>query len=529
MVRSELLPYTQKLALLYVEDSAVLRNILSRQLTDLFDYVEVAKDGVEGFEQYRSFHESSDTFYDIVITDLEMPNMDGQQLSEKVLDYNPQQEIIVISSINDFQKLVELINLGVKKFVAKPVDEEQLNQVIYDVALSIRHRRLEEQEQADVAAHNMYLKQREEEHLLELQKRNKELNEFREALDLSAVVSKTDLEGNITYVNDTFCKISGYSKEELLGQNHRIVNSGLMSKTFFMKLWRTITAKKTYRALFQNRAKDGTIYYVQALIKPILDVEGEIVEYLSVSYDMTAQIESLKSEQQARKAKDEFFTNISHEMRTPLNAILGFSELMKKRVASDGKMLEMVEAINGSGQELLHLVESILDIRRIKDRSFELKETVFNPFEVFQSCLVTYDDKARKKGQSFDGCIDPEVPVALKGDAERVVQTLGIILDNAVKFTPEGGVIEVHIFYEELGEILVCQVKDSGVGIAKEDQEKIFDFTQADASLNRSHEGAGLGLAIVSSIMSLMKGKISLDSTPGQGSVFMLEIPLQRC
>jgi len=226
--------YTEDLNILYVEDSLTLRNLIHKKIEPLFKHIDTAKDGIEALALY----EKKRDFYDIVLTDLEMPNMNGQELTKAILDFNFLQKIIVISSIEDFKKIIELINIGVYKFISKPVDDDQLFQVIFDVAQQIRIQKLQDQEQKEVSLHNAILKKRENKHLQELQ-------EFQKALDLSAIISKTDIHGSLTYVNERFCKISGYCEEELLGKNHNIIKSGNMNPHVYKALWDKLLKKKS--------------------------------------------------------------------------------------------------------------------------------------------------------------------------------------------------------------------------------------------------------------------------------------------
>ncbi len=529
MELQELQSYTRNLHVLFVEDSSTQRRVIGNMLEGLFASLEVAVDGAQAWEMYREYYDENECHYDLVITDLEMPNLDGEGLSENILAMNPAQEIIVISSSNDFSRLVDLINKGVKKFVAKPVKKEQLDALLHQVAQQIRLNHLRAEEQAELAEYNEVLKQREEAHLRTLERTNKDLQEFMDALTQSSIVSKTDPNGIITYVNDDFCNISGYSPEELIGHSHNIVNSGKMGKSFYTRLWNTITSGKPYVSRFINRAKDGSIYYINSYIKPIFDIDGNIREFIAVSTDMTRLMESLQNEQNARKAKDEFFINISHEMRTPLNAIMGFSGLLKKRLKDDQKSSDMVEIIDEASKELNTLIESMLDVRKLKENRLQLVETEFSPVKELQHCFEKYKQKAeKKKQQSFVAVIDDEMPGQLFGDYKRMVQSISAIIDNAIKFTPEGGFVEINAFYIDEDEKLICQIKDSGVGIAKEDQEKIFFQGQADGSLSRAHEGAGLGLSIATKIIELMGGSLSVSSEVGQGSTFMAEFKLKK-
>ncbi|MEY4505063.1 MAG: hypothetical protein RL154_1360, partial [Pseudomonadota bacterium] len=158
---------------------------------------------------------------------------------------------------------------------------------------------------------------------------SKLLVEYKKAVDASAIVSKADLKGNITYVNDAFCIISGYKQEEVLGRNHNIVRHPDMPKELFEKLWNTIQSKKIFKGIIKNRKKNGSAYYVASAIVPILDTNGEISEYLSLRYDISELIEAKQKAEEAERTKSQFLANMSHEIRTPLNGIIGFADILQ--------------------------------------------------------------------------------------------------------------------------------------------------------------------------------------------------------
>ena len=517
---------TKRLKILFVEDSLSARNIMKRMLSKFFDFIDIAEDGQIAIEKYHTFYNENEVFYDIVFTDLEMPNMDGKELSRLIIDFNPFQEIVVLSGINDYKILVKLLNVGVKKFISKPVQVEELEIVIDEIIQSIRLKQLKEDDKREVMEHNDYLQQRAEENHAILQSKVKELEEFSHALDLSAIVMKTNPKGMINYVNDKFAQVCGYTEEELVGQNNSMLKSPRRSSSYYKKLWNTINAKKSYTNIFENQHKDGSLYYIESTINPILDVDGEIIEFIAVSHDMTQLMNALEATKLAQKSKEDFFVNISHEMKTPLNAILGFATLLQKRLKDDEKSLMMVDTIEETGNDLSSLVNSIVDMRHIQERTLVLKELIFNPREELNKICEKYKEKALEKGLGYEIAIDSVMPESLLGDIVRIKQVLSIVIDNAIKFTPNTGKIHINVTYDTFTHILHCDIKDNGMGIAKENQEKIFGLEQLDASANRSYEGVGIGLNIASNLIKIMKGKIKLRSILGKGSVFSLEFPL---
>ncbi|MDB2562249.1 ATP-binding protein [Sulfurimonas sp.] len=519
---------TKKLKILFVEDSLSARKITQRMLSKFFDHIDIAEDGQIAIDKYREFYDTNEVFYDIVFTDLEMPNMDGRELSKLIIEFNPLQEIVVLSGVKEFKVIVDLINVGVKKFISKPVDVEELQSIISEIMANIRKKQLKEEDQREVIEHNELLQQREEENKAILESKVKEFQEFSHALDVSAIVSKTDPKGNITYVNDLFCEVCGYSADELVGKNNRILKCDKRSSSFYKKLWNTINSKKIYKTLFENRHKDGSVYYIETTINPILDINGEIVEFIAVSHDMTQLILSNEAARAAQKSKEDFFENISHEMKTPLNSILGFSSLLEKRVQDNEKSLMMVKTISETGNQLNNLVSFITDMRKIQDRSLELKNFPFHPSKDLKECLDAYKEKAEQKSLVYTVNVDSLLPEELSGDLQRITEVISIVLDNAIKFTNTGGKVDVNISYDVVDKMLLCAIQDTGIGIAKEDQSKIFAIGQLDSSANRAYEGAGIGLNIASNLIKIMKGKLKVKSIPSRGSLFTIELPLSK-
>jgi PAS domain S-box-containing protein len=527
-ISKDLHHHTQNLHVLYVEDSATMRHATQKQLAPYFDHIDSAADGILGLELYRKFHLQHEKNYDIVITDLEMPNMDGQELSRAIFSIDPNQEVIIISASNELGLLIDLLNMGVRKFLAKPIIPQQLHDTISDVAQLIRLKKIKADELNDITEHNLLLKKREEIYLKKLEKNYKELEEFNSALNESAIVSKTDPNGIITYVNQKFCDVSGYTSDELIGIKHNILKCDDMAPSFYQKLWHRITSKKIHTGIFKNRSKDGNVYYIDQLIKPIITVEGDISEFIGIGYDITKMMESIEIAKQAQESKDDFFRNISHEMRTPLNAILGLTSLLQRRAKDDTKLYDMLGIIESNSQSLANLVESILDLQRLQHNDLELQLKEFEVTALYTSIIVQNKAKALEKNVEFHYAIDSDVPTNLLGDFNRLQQIIMAIVDNAIKFSLKYGSVNFHISYSHDDSLLMIQISDSGIGISPQNQEKIFQLTQLDGSLSRKYEGSGIGLTIANSLVKKMGGTITIDSAPNQGSTFLIEIPLKK-
>ena len=228
---------------------------------------------------------------------------------------------------------------------------------------------------------------------------------------------------------------------------------------------------------------------------------------------------------QAEKSKDEFLANMSHEIRTPLNAILGFVTILQKRT-SEEKSLEYLKIIDSSGQSLLTIINDILDFSKIQSGKFTISPHETNPVESFSSATLLFASKAYEKHIIYAVYIDPNLPETIIVDDVRVKQILSNLLSNAIKFTPEDGSVKVKVVIEK--NILLISVQDSGIGISKENQSKVFSaFEQADGSTTRKYGGTGLGLSISARLSQLMNGKLTFTSEEGKGSTFTLKVPIE--
>lgn len=231
----------------------------------------------------------------------------------------------------------------------------------------------------------------------------------------------------------------------------------------------------------------------------------------------------------ANRAKSEFLTNITHELRTPMNGIIGMAELLNSPPLNP-RHAEYVQAIQVSSQTLLELIDHILDFSRIESKGLTRESAPFSPREVLDKCLKVIGPAATGQGLVLHSWVAEDTPETVIGDPEHTRQVLLNLLSNAVKFTPQGG---VHVSLSALpladGRIQIrFAVVDTGIGIAKQDLERLFiPFQQLDSSPSRKYGGAGLGLAISKRLADLLEGEIQIQSAPGQGSTFLFILPVE--
>lgn len=359
-----------------------------------------------------------------------------------------------------------------------------------------------------------------------------DLENLKDALDSAAIIAKTDVNGKITYVNDKFCEISQYSLEELIGKTHRIINSSYHPREFWSKMWEEIQQGKIWKADVRNRAKGGSYYWMQTTIVPILNVLGEIEEFIAIRTDITAQKqleqELLAAKNKAdenAKIKENFLAQMSHEIRTPMNGVLGFTELLlEKELSSEQR--NFTEGIYDSAKNLLRIVNDILDVSKIESGSYSIHPAEFNLRKKIEQVFAVFQPQLLKKDISLSYKLDAEIQNEIIGDAERLGQVLINLIGNALKFT-EKGKIKLKVKIKNAS--LLFEIIDTGRGIPKEKQETIFEsFTQVEDYQTRKYSGTGLGLFISKKIVELMGGYIGLDSEPGKGSIFYFVIPYQK-
>jgi len=364
----------------------------------------------------------------------------------------------------------------------------------------------------------------------------KEMLQLKFAIDESAIVVSTDIRGTIISVNDKFCDISKYSRNELIGQNHRIVNSGYHSKDFFLQMWQTLAKGKIWKGEIRNKAKDGTIYWVDTTIVPLFDEMRKPYEFIAIRNDITPRkrlMEELETASQLvvqnMKAKDAFLSNMSHEIRTPMNAIIGFYDILSKTKLTK-EQDDYVRIISSASNNLLVIINDILDYSKIESGKMELESVPFSIADAVKSVVKLSESKAKDKGIKLLSMLDSDIPVWVLGDTVRLQQILINLTSNAIKFTSKGKV-EISVLLDKIDNqnaMVLFSVKDSGIGIPANKLNKIFErFEQVSASTTREFGGTGLGLSIVKMLTELFGGTIEVFSTEGQGTEFKVLIPFE--
>ena len=492
--------------ILYVEDDIENHEILLK-LLKLYSECEVlsAFDGENGLDIFKEHYKSKKI--DIIVTDIEMPKLKGHAMIEQIKQIDDSVIVIYVSGVGEIKNMTRAIKTRPNYFLTKPISVQELR-VILKESISIVNERYN------------------------YKKSKQLLEQYKYIVDKSAIVTKTDLEGNITYVNDEFCRISKYSKDELLGQPHNIVRNKVMPKSAFEDMWNTIKAKKIWTGEVTNKAKDGESYNLNVTIAPILNIDNEIEEYIALRHDITElklkEYELEQSKQKAlsaSKAKSEFLANMSHEIRTPLNAIMGFIDILQEE-NKNKEFTNYIDIISDSSKNLLNIIEDILDFSKIESGKLEIENIDFEIKKEFELIIHLFDAKCLKKDISLSLVFGDNIPKIINSDLLRIKQVILNLLSNAIKFTNNGKKIIVKIDYKN--EMLSVSIIDEGKGIAYDKLEYIFEaFHQEDNSTTRKHGGTGLGLSICSKLLKLMKSELKVKSKLSKGSEFYFSLPVK--
>ncbi len=358
-----------------------------------------------------------------------------------------------------------------------------------------------------------------------LRESQQRLSDVQLALDEHALVAITDQSGRINYVNNKFCEVSQYSRDELLGADFRLINSGFHPKTFFVQLWETIGRGQIWKGEIQNRAKDGSAYWVETTIVPCLDEQGKPSQFIAIRTDITARrktefelVSARDAAQAANLSKSQFLANMSHEIRTPMNGVIGMTGLLEE-TSLDADQHDLVQTIRKSGDLLLTIINDILDFSKIEAGKLTFEMHDFNVCDVVADTLEMLTESAHGKGLRLLGLVEAGLFAHVRGDAGRLRQVLTNLLNNAIKFTHQGEVVLRVVPVSDA--MLRFEISDSGIGISADDQLGLFQpFSQVDGSTSRKFGGTGLGLAIARQLVHLMQGDIGVTSEPGRGSTF---------
>lgn len=342
-----------------------------------------------------------------------------------------------------------------------------------------------------------------------------------------------DTRGTLINVNATYCQLSGYAREELLGTNidglEAIADRGEIERQI-----KLIMESGSDQFETRHRRKDGSFWDVEISVTYHAAAGGQLLVFLRDISDrkkVTSELNAaLKAAKIADQSKDAFFANVTHELRTPLSAVIGFSSLARP-LSTNPKQCDYLDKVNNAGKTLAGIIDDLLDLSKIASGHLEFESKAFSLRKLVQRCLSVLSFEAEKKGLALTGRVDDALPDVLVGDALRVEQILLNLLSNAVKFTQVGRV-ELRIRQQDREVQRVCveiAVEDTGIGLSAEEIGYLFKpFSQAGVFISRQFGGTGLGLSICKQLAEAMSGDITVLSEPGIGTTFLVKLWLGR-
>lgn len=369
-----------------------------------------------------------------------------------------------------------------------------------------------------------------------LERSLKELADIKFALDQSTIVAITDQRGIINFVNDEFCRISKYSREELLGQDHRIINSGYHPKDFIRDLWTTIAAGGVWKGELRNLAKDGSIYWVDTTIVPFLNSEGKPYQYVAIRHDITqlklAEAQVLKQAAELQRAAQlsfvgELAAGLAHEIKNPLAGIQGVVDILIRRRDKNDPEREALEGVRHEVERIDSTVRALLDRARprlVSVRTSSLSDIVVRAINLARAQLANTAQGDRNVSIEFDPPVDP-ITIAI--DPAQIEDAVLNLIINAIEAVDGDGTVTIQVARSEnersegFEDEAVVEVKDNGRGISEEDINRIFNpfFTTRPG-------GTGLGLPAVRRIARAHGGRVEVSSSPGRGSSFTIHLPV---
>lgn len=371
----------------------------------------------------------------------------------------------------------------------------------------------------------------------DLRKTFNELSDYKDALDKATIVSITDPDGTITHVNDNFCKISKYSREELVGAHHTKIRSGFYTPEETERIYHIINTEKIWKGEVQHKAKDGSLYWEDATVMPFVDIDGRVYQYISIKNDITdlkkvtKELHDLNSQleyrveqrtqelNEANKALESFSYSVSHDLRAPLRIMDGYSDILLEdhshQLDDEGKRI--LDIIMNNARRMGKLIDALLNLSHLGRKELSVK-------------LISMNDLLNKviNDQPFPNNKPVDIRIAnllpATGDAELLEHVWGNLISNAVKYSSKTESPVVEIRSEKIAQEVIYSVKDNGVGFDMKYADKLFGVFQRLHKMNE-YEGTGIGLALVQRIVTKNGGRVWADSEPGKGATFYFSLP----
>jgi len=490
----------QKLKILVCEADVRVLSRLESWILAINHHAIVTSDGVGALEIFKS------ELPDIVLLSQELKNMGGLELLASIKEITPNQATILMLSDNDMEIFKRAIELQVDKYLNKPIEAKLLFQAVDSLS-------------EEKIWHKEFLRQK------------KVLQDYKDAIDLSFSVSRHSKNGDIIYVNELFCMTTKQSYDDAMSG---LINPLNNPNSDMDLVWKALEEKHLYRArqVFKSENKEEHIIDVTAVA--LSNEHGEIYEYLVFSDDVSEiiyaarkikdqeldnRLEKLNHARELNRVKDSFLTVFTHELKTPLNAIINFSEYVRKHLQKEefkkrDRLLDQVEEINKSGHFMLGMISNLMEAIKLRDSNIALNIDSVNMIDIIKNAIIQVEKHQYDVKVSFE----EERECLLFSDAEHLLSIFNNLLSNAMKYAKENVKIEL----KKVDEICSITIEDDGSGF--NNTEHVFElFEQDDAdSMTRNATGTGVGLYIVKQLCDRMSYNLELLSSEELGGAKVL-------
>lgn len=535
--------------ILVVDDEPDLESLIRQKFRKKIRQNELqfvfAQNGVDAIEKLQT-----EPDIDMVLTDINMPQMDGLALLTRLSEQYPTIKAVILSAYGDIENIRKAMNLGAFDFLTKPIDFQDLEittnktlQHVEQMKQALQKERLAQQAQAELLKNlqqEIAERQRAQEALRISERR---LAQFLGALPVGIFV--VDGGGKTYYANQTAQELLGKAiAPDVTVEQLPVVYQAYVAGTQQIypieqqPIWRALRGE---RATVDNMElhQGDRIIPLEVWATPIFDETDQVVYAIAAFQDITqrkrAETERIRFTQELEfkntqlqrldQIKDEFLANTSHELRTPLNGIIGIAESLLDGAAGElnDRQKANLAMVVSSGMRLANLVNDILDFAKLKNRDIELQRQPVDFRQITEIVLRVCRPLVTSKSLELNNEI-PEELVAVEGDENRLQQIMYNLVGNAIKFTESGSVTVSAIALDGMVEVTVA---DTGIGISPDKFSDIFkSFEQVDASVSREYGGTGLGLSITKQLVELHGGTIHVESELSQGSRFIFTLPM---
>jgi len=492
--------------------------------------------------------------YNVLLLDLGLPESQGLSTLNKILSLSLKLPIVVLTSLTDDTAGIMAVQKGIQDYLVK--GQLDSNLLVHSIRYAIERKKLQD----DLVKSNEFLEQRVLERTSALEMANKklqlkieELKQTRERIELlfhaieqsPGIIVITDNKGNIEYVNLKFMQLTGYTYEEIIGKNPRILKSGKTPPEEYKQLWDTITSGGAWRGKFCNKKKNGELYWESSIISSVRNSEGIITNFIAINEDITELTTERKlMEEEQKKLRDQLYHvqklesigtlagGVAHDFNNILAIIIGYGNMLEKGIGKNNPSWYYIQKILKSAERATNLVQGLLMFSR-KQGSCQ-KPVVINKILIQVKNLLS-----RLIGEDIvlDILLTDKECIVM-ADSGQIEQVLMNLATNARDAMPNGGKLTIQTDiveldsefiktngYGEIGTYVIISVSDTGIGMDKETQERIFEpfFTTKEVG-----KGTGLGLSIVYGIIKQHRGYITVESKPCKGATFRIYLPVVK-